>query len=71
MGDSDNDESKSGAIPGTRKTPSCLTIHDAFGKLFRIDDFTLEILGNGFFSDVYKVKQFLQIPFLRDSFKIN
>jgi hypothetical protein len=36
-------------------TPSCLAIKQALSTLFRTDDFLLEPLGCGFFSQVYKV----------------
>ena len=39
-------------------TPSCLAIRQALTSLYRLDDFHLEPIGAGFFSQVYKVVYF-------------
>jgi len=36
-------------------TPSCQAVKRAFSALFRIEDFTLQPIGSGFFAQIYKV----------------
>lgn len=47
----DCDERDPCRIPG----PSCQALRRALAALYRLDDFYLERIGSGFFSDVYKV----------------
>lgn len=47
----DDDGNSFGRIPG----PSCRALRQAITALYCLDDFLLERLGSGFFSDVYKV----------------
>ena len=42
---------------GLARSTSYQALHSALARLYRIDDFTMERIGQGFFSEVYKVSQ--------------
>lgn len=41
------------------RSTSYQALHSALARLYRLDDFTLERIGQGFFSEVYKVSQWV------------
>ena len=42
-------------VPLRSPTPSCQAVRRAFSALYRIEDFTLQLIGSGFFAQIYKV----------------
>jgi len=48
-------DSSSVDITTRSPTPSCQAVRRAVSALYRIDDFTLQPIGSGFFAQIYKV----------------
>ena len=48
-------DSSSADVPSPSPTPSCQAVRRAVSALYRIDDFTLQPIGSGFFAQIYKV----------------
>lgn len=64
-----NNDASAVDVPLRSPTPSCQAVRRAFSALYRIEDFTLQLIGSGFFAQIYKVMYWYSSLFLAVSHK--